>query len=54
METLLEVGILILILSNFFLIYIDRKEIKKVEELKKEVEEDLKLHRNERKYKRRY
>lgn len=45
METELAVGIFILILSNFFLIYIDRKEIKKVEELKREVKEDISLYK---------
>lgn len=45
METVLVVGIFILILSNFFLIYIYRKEIKKVEELKREVKEDISLYK---------
>lgn len=47
MNTLLIVGIAILILSNFLLIYIDRKNLKKVEELKEEVEQDMKLHEYE-------
>lgn len=47
METVLTVGIFILILSNFFLIYIDRKEIKKVDELKKEVEEYISLYKRQ-------
>lgn len=45
MNTLLTIGIFILILSNFFLIYIDRKNLKKVEELKEEVEEDISLYK---------
>lgn len=47
MNTLLTIGIGILILSNILLIYIDRKNLKKVEELKEEVEQDIKLHEHE-------
>lgn len=47
MNTLLTIGIGILILSNILLIYIDRKNLKKVEELKEEVEQDMKLHEHE-------
>lgn len=57
MNTILTIGIGILILSNILLIYIDRKNLKKVqqlstlpnviEELKEEVEQDMKLHEHE-------
>lgn len=47
MNTLLTIGIGILILSNILLIYIDRKNLKKMEELKEEVEQDIKIHGHE-------